>query len=196
MLSQYFPPVIYDYDYIQSIETNIKSIVLPNWTCNHSEYTQFDFSRFVYVESIEIGSDSFSSVKVFKINKLEYLKYLIIGINSFTEHKNGIDGSSESKSFHILNCKSLKLIEIGKYSFSDFGGEFELKNLPKLYSIQIGKIGINSYNFYKNSFIIRSKYNELAFHIIDLPQLTYIELGNRAFEYSVSTIIESMKYNK
>ena len=42
------------------------------------------------------------------------------------------------KIFHILNCESLESIDIGEYSFSDFGGDFELKNLPQLQSIQIG----------------------------------------------------------
>ena len=58
-------------------------------------------------------------------------------------------------SFHILNCESLESIQIGEYSFSDFGGDFELKNLPQLQSIQIGKIGSTSYNFYNSSFMIR-----------------------------------------
>ena len=53
----------------------------------------------------------------------------------------GQEGSDLSKSFHILNCESLESIQIGEYSFSDFGGEFELRNLPQLQSIQIGDIG-------------------------------------------------------
>ena len=60
-----------------------------------------------------------------------------------------------TKSFHILNCESLGSIQIGEYSFSDFGGEFELKNLPQLQSIQFGTIGSESYNFYYSSFVIR-----------------------------------------
>ena len=63
--------------------------------------------------------------------------------------------SNQSKSFHILNCESLESIEIGEYSFSDFGGVFELKNLPQLQSIQIGTIGSKSFNFYHSSFVIR-----------------------------------------
>ena len=59
------------------------------------------------------------------------------------------------KSFHILNCESLESIQIGQYSFSDFGGDFELKNLPQLQSIQIGVIGSSSSNFYYSSFVIR-----------------------------------------
>ena len=106
-----------------------------------------------FVELIEIGDDCFESVKTFKIDGLNRLKTIKIGINSFTHKKNDW-GNDKSKSFHILNCESLKSIQIGQYSFSDFGGEFELKNLPQLQSIQIGTIGSNSYNFYWNSFVI------------------------------------------
>ena len=55
-----------------------------------------------------------------------------------------------------LNCESLKSIEIGEDSFSDFGGNFELKNLPQLQSIQIGTIGsYHSNNFWYSSFVVR-----------------------------------------
>ena len=90
----------------------------------------------------------------FKIDGLNKLKSLVIGMNSFTERKNGY-GNDESRSFIILNCIELKSIEIGRYSFSDYGGEFELKNLPKLSTIKIGEIGSDSYNFYYSSFVIK-----------------------------------------
>ena len=66
------------------------------------------------------------------------------------------DRDNESKSFHILNCESLESIQIGQWSFSNFGGEFELKNLPQLQSNQIGTIGNDSYNFI--NFICESRY--------------------------------------
>ena len=61
----------------------------------------------------------------------------------------------QSKSLHILNCGSLESIQIGEYSFSGFAGDFELKNLPQLQSIQIGTIGSYSDSFYNSSFVIR-----------------------------------------
>ena len=64
-------------------------------------------------------------------------------------------GKDQWKSFHILNCESLESIQIGEYSFSEFAGECELKNLPQLQSIQIGTIGSDSSNFYWSSFVIR-----------------------------------------
>ena len=127
----------------------------------------WNVSWFLNLESIEIGNDCFRSVQTFKIDGLNRLKSLKIGKNSFTQVKsidfdNDDRGSvskcrNESKSFHILNCESLKVIEIGCCSFCDFGGEFELRNLENLESIKIGEIGNGSMNFYWSSFIIRGK---------------------------------------
>ena len=121
--------------------------------------TNWDVSWFLNLESIEIGNNCFESVKTFNIDGLNRLKTIKIGINSFTQVKqsnwNYTKANNQSKSFHILNCESLESIEIGEFSFSDFGGEFELKNLPQLQSIQIGSIGSDSYNFWHSSFVIR-----------------------------------------
>ena len=153
-VSELLFPKVYYFDFIQSIDLSITSIIIPNWTCNDIDYTIFDFSRFSVIESIEIGDDCFGSVKTFKIDGLNRLRSLRIGINSFTQNKNE-NGYDESKSFYILNCESLVSIQIGEFSFGDYAGEFELKNLPQLRSIQIGTIGRKSYNFYGSSFVIR-----------------------------------------
>ena len=142
---------------IQSVDRSITSITIPNFSCNNTDYTTFNFSRFTLVESIEIGNDCFESVKTFQIDGLNRLKTIKIGNNSFTQEKNG-NGIDKSKSFHILNCESLESIQIGEYSFSDFGGEFELENLPQLQSIRIGTIGSKSNNFYRSSLMIRGIY--------------------------------------
>ena len=150
-VSELLFPKVYYFDFIQSIDSFITSIIIPNWTCNDIDYTIFDFSRFSIVESIEIGNDCFKSVQTFKIDGLNRLKTIKIGNNSFTQRNR----NDSSKSFHILNCESLESIQIGKYSFSDYGGEFELKNLPQLQSIQIGTVRSDSYNFFASSFVIR-----------------------------------------
>ena len=111
----------------------------------------WDVSWLLNLESIEIGNNCFESVPIFKIEGLNRLKTLKIGNNSFVQ-KNGNDGSNI---FHILNCESLESIQIGERSFSDYAGDFELKNLPQLQSIQIGTIGNWSHNFYNRSFVIR-----------------------------------------
>ena len=93
-------------------------------------------------------------MKTFKINELNRLETIKIAHYSFTQEENWY-GNDFSKSFHILNCESLESIEIGEYSFRYFAGEFELKNLPQLQSIQIGTIGAESYNFFWSLFVIR-----------------------------------------
>ena len=134
---------------IQLFDSKITSITIANNSCNDIDYTIFDFSRFSIVELITIGNDCFESVQTFKIDGLNRLKTIKIGNNSFTQKKNSW-GNDSSKSFHILNCESLESIQIGEQSFSDYAGEFELKNLPQLQTIQIGYR-----NFYGCSFVIR-----------------------------------------
>ena len=114
----------------------------------------WDVSLLYNLESIEIGNECFGSVKTFKIDESNRLKTIKIGSNSFTQTKNDC-GSDKSKSFHILNCQLLESIQIGEYSFSDFGGDFELKNCPQLQSIQIGTIERILFNFWHSSFVIR-----------------------------------------
>ena len=105
-------------------------------------------------ETIDIFDECFPFASEFRIDGLNRLKTIKIGNNSFTQEKNSW-GNYRSKSFHILNCESLESIQIGACSFSDFAGEFELKNLPQLRSIQIGTIGRNGWNIYGSSFVIR-----------------------------------------
>lgn len=158
---------MYSYSYIQSLESTISNIILPDWLCNDAKYVQFDFSRFSLLQSLEIGNDSFRFVKTFVIDGLHQLKNLKIGKNSFTQVKlaNWENDSStiaksiksSSKSFHLLNCEQLETVEIGECSFSDYSGGFELKNLPELLSITIGKVNSMSRNFYASSFVIRGE---------------------------------------
>ena len=156
-VSELLFPKVYGCDYIQSIDSSVSTITLPPWTCNEKNYTIFDISRFSSVRSIEIRDNSFSFVKTFKIDGLNRLSSLIINKNSFTQNKYSYE-KNELKSFHILNCESLASIQIGRYSFSDFAGDFEIKNLSRLQSIQIGSWEVfeyESYNFYYSSFVIR-----------------------------------------
>ena len=145
----------------QPMNIGIKHLKLSN-NCILKDW---DVSWLLNLESIEIGNDCFESVQTFKMEGLNQLKSLKIGKNSFTQKKNS-NGDDKSKSFHILNCESLESIEIGEYSFLDFGGEFELKNLPALQSIQIGTIGSTSCNFFWSSFVIGGILNDIEYVMI------------------------------
>ena len=134
------------------VSLEVTDLTISSNCCN--DLNALDLNRFKWLRSIEIGNECFGSVKTFKIDGLNRLKTIKIGNNSFTQKKNSY-GNDKSKSFHILNCESLESIQIGPWSFSDFGGEFELKNLPQLQSIQIGVIDNYSYNFFFSTFVIR-----------------------------------------
>ena len=176
---------------IESIESSVTSITIPDWTCNDSEFVKFDFSQFTQLQSLEIGDDCFGFVNLFRINGLSLLKRLKIGKNSFTLVKEPeIDGNSDeaegklnnsARSFHITNCEQLESIRIAECSFCDFAGEFELGNLPALKTLKIGTIGRWSFNFFWSSFVVR-----------DLPKLETIELGNMVFFVSFATVIENL----
>ena len=123
-------PITYSCDYIESIESNVTSIHLPDLTCNDLNYTIFNFSRFTTLIELIIGSDSFENVNLFVIDGLNELRLLTIGNNSFSSYE-------EQGIFHILNCSKLESIEIGEYSFCYYD-LFELRNLPNLKFIELG----------------------------------------------------------
>ena len=152
------------------IKSNSKSIQISNGSYNSVKL--FKLFELNTIESIVIGDDSFCCVDKFIIDGLNHLKSIKIGVKSFTQQKdnwNSIDNSS-SRSFSISNCAELKLIEIGRYSFSGYSGSFELRNLPSLTSIKIGSIETDtsesndhgrSVNFFGSSFVIKGNINRI-----------------------------------
>ena len=92
-------------------------------------------------------------METFKLDGLKSLQSLRIGNYSFTKNKDCFD-DDPLRSFHVANCSQLKSIDIGLYSFVDYSGQIEFKNLPLLESIKFGSIGSKSYNFYSGSFVI------------------------------------------
>ena len=150
-------------DSFEKIDSSVTSIsLLPN-TCNDVNYTVFDISRFTALETLEIGDESFAYVFTFEMRNVNTLKSLKIGHKSFTLNKNGV-GTYSSKSFIIENCHSLESIDIDYLSFTDYSGQFVLRNLSSLTTFSIGLLGsritpdlyMNSYNFHSSSIEIRS----------------------------------------
>ena len=140
------------------VNLQVTDLAISSNCCN--DLNALDLNRFEWLQSIEIGDNCFGSVQTFKIDGLNRLKTIKIGKNSFTQVKSADKwdenkANNQWKSFHILNCESLESIQIGEYSFCDFGGDFELKNLPQLQSILMGTMGRDSYNFSYSSFVIR-----------------------------------------
>ena len=73
-----------------------------------------DFNENTKIQSVTMEDSSLASIHNFKIDGLNQLKSLKIGVNSFTQNDWCDNTSDDSKSFHILNCESLKFIQIGR----------------------------------------------------------------------------------
>ena len=175
---------------LNEMDLQVTELVTTNFICN--EINVLDLNKFKWLESIEVGIECFKRVQTFNIDGLNRLKSLKIGENAFTEKRN-CDWNNTRKSFHILNCESLESIDIARYSFSDFAGDFELKNLPQLKSIKIGVFRNYSNNFLGSSFIIRGIDVIMNIILLDFPNLQSITLGYTAFSGSSCTIIESIE---
>ena len=120
----------------------------------NNNIANFRLSFKPFLKTIEIENQCFEVASVFQLKGLNSLNSVKIGSKSFTKGTSNF-GNDGSKSFHILNCKHLQSIQIGESSFSDFGGDFEIRNLPSLKSLEIGVMNTSSYNFYSvKSFII------------------------------------------
>lgn len=151
---------------------------------------------------MEIGDCCFLKAVTFEIIGLNELKHVKIGKNSFT-YVDSFDYENDSKkaikdacnyywTFRILNCKSLESIEIGQFSFFDYGGNFELRNLPALQLLNFGLHTTPSGHFCFSSFVIRGYY--LLWNIIvDLSSLRTNRI-TYGFCASLSTVIESNEY--
>lgn len=117
------------------------------------------------LQFLEIGDSCFSNVVTFELNGLNRLEKVIIGKDSFTQidtsdYINDSENAqkkadNEYRSFHIVNCFLLVSIKIDQFSFCDYAGQFELRNLPELRKIDIGRWGASSFNFYRSSFVVR-----------------------------------------
>ena len=118
------------------------------------------------MQFLEIGDSCFINVVTFELNGLNRPEKVIIGKNSFTQidtsdYMNDYENAqknadNEYRSFHIVNCFSLVSISIDQFSFCDYAGQFELRNLSNLRKVDIGRGRAPSFNFCCSSFIVRS----------------------------------------
>ena len=122
-------------------------------SCNFAPY--FEPSSKLLVKSITIGGNSFIRAKSFRVDGLKLLRSISILQESFTRVGSKVTETKTreaNRHFGVLNCPQLTSIGISSYSFAEWDGEFELKNLPALESIQIGSRTYGtSYSFYHST---------------------------------------------
>lgn len=130
---------------LEMLDSHITEIVVPSNSCY--DVSELDLSNCSNLESIEIGDNCFGRVQTVRICGLPKLKSIKIGKMSFTE-KDENYGMNREKSFFLVNCVELEHFEVGEWSFSDFGGEFQLAHLPNLETLTCGTLDKESFNFF------------------------------------------------
>ncbi|OAO12553.1 hypothetical protein AV274_5753 [Blastocystis sp. ATCC 50177/Nand II] len=145
---------IHNWNEWESVNKSVTQLVIPSKCCNEAEWGVFDVSELKWLKSIEIGDECFENVNEVKMIGLNQLESAMIGVNSFTKHKNGCD-NDPNRHFYLKNCKRVRELKIGRYSFSDYS-VCEIENVPSLEVIEIGELNEKSWNFFYASLELKS----------------------------------------
>ena len=156
-------------------------------------------SEFKKLKRIEIGNNCFKNVREFVVDGLESLESVKIGRNCFRiSDKERNDGVCR-----IMNCPTLRQLEIGHYSFEDFQS-FELSNLNSIQSIKFGWKCFEYADFsLKGEWKERMKWkkcnlndndneNENENDVLDLPSLEIVSFGGFSFTNCHLAVFESI----
>ena len=111
---------MYSLDDLLALDSDVTEIIFNYRLLNSPSFTVLDLSRFHSVRRIEVGHDSFMYVQEVKMIGLSELESVEIGMNSFTQIKNGGSGNYPNRHFYLKNCPKLKSLKMGRYSFSDY----------------------------------------------------------------------------
>ena len=151
------PPLavtVTSWNQLNTLNTTVTEITIPSNSMNDASLTVLDLSRFRRLKRLVIGDECFMYVNEVKMVGLKALESVVIGKNSFTKQKNGSD-KDPNRHFYLKNCPKLKLLKMGRYSFSDYT-VFEIENVDALEVIEMGDLNENSYNFYYASLELKS----------------------------------------
>ena len=129
-------------------------MIVDNNACNEKCFTSLALSVFSNLKVFEVGDYSFSFVDEVKLIGLNQLERVVIGKNSFTKKKNSY-GYNSNRHFIMKNCRRLRELKIGCYSFSDYT-VCEIENVPSLEVIEMGELHKGSDNFWHASLELKS----------------------------------------
>ena len=136
---------VHSLEELNALDSSVEMIIIDNNACSNQSFTVLNLTRFVDLKVFEVGDYSFSYVTEVILIGLSKLESVLIGRNSFTQHKNGyIDDPNGN--FYLKDCDSLKDVNIGYKSFMDYF-LFEIENVPSLEEIEMGDVNEDSSNF-------------------------------------------------
>ena len=132
----------------------VTDLVTGGYACPLESMTTFDLSVYPRLKSVTIGDYGFEYVNGLKLIGLSELDNVVIGTNSFTQHKDSY-GNDPDRHFYLKNCPKLKSLKMGRYSFSDYS-VIEIESVDALEVIEIGELNEESNNFYYASLELKS----------------------------------------
>ena len=103
---------------------------------------------------LQVGDDCFKFVDEVKLIGLSQLERVVIGKVCCIDYENCMYYHSNGR-FYLKNCKRLRELKIGCFSFSDYA-MCEIENVPSLEVIEMGELDEESYNFYYASLELKS----------------------------------------
>lgn len=104
---------------LNGLDADVTHISVSDHCGNENDTITLFFTRFTQLKEIVIGDECFMNVDQLNLIGLSKLQKVVIGMNSFTKKKNGF-GKELNRRFFLRNCRSLKEVRIGDYSFSDY----------------------------------------------------------------------------
>lgn len=111
-----------------------------------------DLNKYKKMKTLDIGEYNFCNTETFTISGNENLETVKIGDHSFYRN-NKTDRMN--RTFRIIDCTKLRSIYIGSCAFYYYSGGFELKGLPNLEILEVGKVGVDSGSFSYCNFVAK-----------------------------------------
>ena len=145
---------IHNWNEWESVRKRVTDLVIPPNCCNEAEWSVFDVSGLKWLKSIEIGDECFGNVNEVKLIGLSELESVVIGRNCFTKKKNSY-GNDTNRHFYLKNCKRLRELKMGCYSFNDYS-VCEIENVDSLEVIEMGVLNEQSLSFFCASLELKS----------------------------------------
>ena len=137
-----------------SLESTVTKIIVDDGV-SESGLTELDLFRFSQLKRLIVGDHCFAYVNELKLIGMNELESVVIGENSFTQHKNYY-GSDPNRHFYLKNCPKLKSLKMGRYSFSDYS-VIEIETVDALELIRMSDWDDESSSFkYASALKLRS----------------------------------------
>ena len=146
---------MFDLEDWNTLDTNVTEIIVNSGALNDPSVTVLDLTRFSRLESLTIGEYCFENVNEVRMIGLSELESVMIGMNSFTQHKNAA-GNDPNRHFYLKNCPKLKSLKMSRYSFSDYK-VIEIENVDALEVIEMGGSNFRSASLELRSILIQSE---------------------------------------